>query len=32
MDVFKEGDTIKIVYSKEQETLVIEKPKKPKKA
>jgi ATP-dependent Clp protease ATP-binding subunit ClpC len=32
MEVFKEGDTIKIVYSKEQETLVIEKPKKPKKA
>jgi len=32
MGVFKEGDTIKIVYSKEQETLVIEKPKKPKKA
>jgi hypothetical protein len=31
-EVFEEGDTIKIVYSKEQETLVIEKTKKPKKA
>jgi hypothetical protein len=30
-EVFEEGETIKIVYSKEQETLVIEKPKKPKK-
>jgi ATP-dependent Clp protease ATP-binding subunit ClpC len=31
-EVFEEGDTIKIVYSKEQETLVIEKSKKSKKA
>jgi ATP-dependent Clp protease ATP-binding subunit ClpC len=30
-EAFQEGDTIKIVYSKKLETLVIEKPKKPKK-
>jgi ATP-dependent Clp protease ATP-binding subunit ClpC len=31
-EAFQEGDTIKIVYSKKLETLIIEKPKKPKKA
>lgn len=31
-EVFKEGDTIKIIYSKDEETLVIEKPTSKKKA
>jgi ATP-dependent Clp protease ATP-binding subunit ClpA len=30
-EVFEEGDTIKIVYSKDSETLIINKPKEIKK-